>query len=753
MSGTVARRGNNMHRNITVTPFLNKLYSMVDDSASDDLIGWSDDGNSFIVYRHEDFAKDVLPRFFKHSNFSSFVRQLNMYGFHKVPHLQQGGLIADAPDADSWEFSNENFQRGQPDLLHFIRRKKGHRENTAATAAGIDAETEFDDDVDDGVAHTTDSGAKQEAEEPVVVDPPQKQVAKSSSVASGKTRTPRPPQVDMARILKEIQVIRDHQLTISSDIKRLQQENQNLWMQATETEQNSKKQQDMVDKILRFLATVFSADMRQSEIQLPLRRLISHNADSTYGGDGSSGLSESASRNGIHSTYSGHQFQPQQSQSQKNQRVSPYQSVLEAAGVLPSTKMRNLMSTPRTQSIFEEMEFPESLSTESQSPPTKRQRTDSTAQSSRIYEVPAGEGSPSRPVNSQSSDSDKRRRNLSDLQKGKSPTVATSLPSAQTSGFETSGALVPTSPTTGLLGMLNSRSKSIDRLAQDADTVGITLEEVLRLFSPGATAASGAPDYFPAGGTPNVDPANANMATNQATNVSATDAVNLGLNGVSAAAAAATANDQLSHMISPEDLNSLAMSLANSSAPLYYNSSNNNNNNGIGADVGLSTGASLANGSAAAPGFGYAHFPEQPASESVTGKASTAGAGEDVPSGSAPFVNGMTDLFGNSNQSFAVPNNNLHNLQLIFEAIKTLTPEQQQSMLNYFRLTGQLNHMPLLTAGSTTSSNRADSPGNPSINTTPFLEFVDPNAEPALDGISGLGTGLDSVPGLNIDNS
>ncbi|KAJ1931064.1 Heat shock transcription factor, partial [Linderina pennispora] len=77
------RRITNIHRNVTVTPFLNKLYNMVDDAASDDLIRWSDDGNSFIVAQHEDFAKQVLPRFFKHNNFSSFVRQLNMYGFHK----------------------------------------------------------------------------------------------------------------------------------------------------------------------------------------------------------------------------------------------------------------------------------------------------------------------------------------------------------------------------------------------------------------------------------------------------------------------------------------------------------------------------------------------------------------------------------------------------------------------------------------------------------------------------------------------
>lgn len=60
-------------------PFLTKTYQLVDDPHTDHIVSWGEDETTFVVWKPPEFARDLLPNYFKHNNFSSFVRQLNTY--------------------------------------------------------------------------------------------------------------------------------------------------------------------------------------------------------------------------------------------------------------------------------------------------------------------------------------------------------------------------------------------------------------------------------------------------------------------------------------------------------------------------------------------------------------------------------------------------------------------------------------------------------------------------------------------------
>ncbi|KAK9896293.1 hypothetical protein P389DRAFT_136694, partial [Cystobasidium minutum MCA 4210] len=136
------------------------------------------------------------------------------YGFHKVPHLQQGVLKLDDDDekekAEILEFQNDNFQKDQPDLLYLIQRKKGASTGTPLGATG-----------------------------------PGGPSASSSSSNPAMSKL----QADLSHILTEVQAIKRHQSILSSDLRDLQSTNRTLWQENMDQRLKHDKNAEMIDKI------------------------------------------------------------------------------------------------------------------------------------------------------------------------------------------------------------------------------------------------------------------------------------------------------------------------------------------------------------------------------------------------------------------------------------------------------------------------------------------------------------------------
>ena len=71
--------------------FLSKLYEILKDITYKEIISWNNEGNGIIIKDVSNLCKIILPKYFKHNNYSSFIRQLNIYGFYKSQGILKEG--------------------------------------------------------------------------------------------------------------------------------------------------------------------------------------------------------------------------------------------------------------------------------------------------------------------------------------------------------------------------------------------------------------------------------------------------------------------------------------------------------------------------------------------------------------------------------------------------------------------------------------------------------------------------------------
>ncbi|XP_012503531.1 PREDICTED: heat shock factor protein 1 isoform X3 [Propithecus coquereli] len=186
-----------------VPAFLTKLWTLVSDPDTDALICWSPSGNSFHVFDQGQFAKEVLPKYFKHNNMASFVRQLNMYGFRKVVHIEQGGLVK--PERDDTEFQHPCFLRGQEQLLENIKRKV-------------------------------------------------------TSVSTLKSEDMKIRQDSVAKLLTDVQLMKGRQECMDSKLLAMKHENEALWREVASLRQKHAQQQKVVNKLIQFLISLVQSN-------------------------------------------------------------------------------------------------------------------------------------------------------------------------------------------------------------------------------------------------------------------------------------------------------------------------------------------------------------------------------------------------------------------------------------------------------------------------------------------------------------
>ena len=192
--------------NGNVPGFLQKLVNLLESSNFLKHVSWSGDGKAFIINNPTIFAKEVLPAYFKHNKFQSFVRQLNLYGFRKVVIYDHNILpVSD----EAVVFQHPCFIKNRPDLLNKIKRKIAQSRQSQLSL----------DEVED--------------------------------------------------LIDDVSELKENQKRTNKSLSSLRQENEDLWREVVSLRQKHSMQQKIMDHLIKFLVSLVQHQGKGPKRKLP----------------------------------------------------------------------------------------------------------------------------------------------------------------------------------------------------------------------------------------------------------------------------------------------------------------------------------------------------------------------------------------------------------------------------------------------------------------------------------------------------